>query len=853
MPSPIRPVVTGLLALLVTTHAGLHGLPSTSPTSTTNELAAAAPGTASAPRARDGLEKVRVMNTVPRFRLKAQDGEPFGSSKVEGKVWIATFIFTRCMATCPAQTAAFSRLQEQLKDHPAGDDVHLVSITVDPDHDTPEVLKAYAENAGANLERWSFLTGDKEDLHSLCKDGFYLPVSEPADGQPFAHSQSLILVDRARRVRGHYDGLSTRAFEQLQNDLELVLTDPPGPATEIRRQDFDDHGPGPIVHVPLEASDAPWMEERAAAQLATRGWFDVYHDFTFTDRLPESGITFVNEVVDDVKRDYKGVHYDHGNGVSVADVDGDGLHDVYFVTQLGSNHLYKNLGGGKFANITEQAGVGLAERIGVTSSFADIDNDGDQDLYVTTVRYGNVLFENDGKGKFTDITERSGLGHVGHCSSAVFFDYDNDGLLDVFLCIVGEYTTDELGRGGYYIGHEDAFAGHTIPKRRKRSLLFRNLGDSKFVNVTNETGLIDKGWTGSATPIDLNEDGWQDLYVLNMQGHDSYWENVGGEKFVDRSREVFPSSPWGSMGVRVLDFDNDGHMDIYVTDMHTDMVDDALSAQRFWYAEKMKMTETYPDALLRTDGNHVLGNAFYQNRGNGRFREVSEVVGAENYWPWGVSAGDLNADGWEDTVVISSMNYPFRYAVNSVLLNNQGMEFLDSEFILGVEPRRDGKTSTPWFELDCDGADSEHQACKDRSGEVEVWAALGSRSSVLFDMDRDGDLDMITNDFNSAPTVLVSDLTDRNSDVHYLELNLTGTKSNRNGLGARVRVKVGERELHKVHDGQSGYMSQSVLPLYFGLGDAETVDEVQITWPSGKVQTLDGPLTANQRLTVVED
>lgn len=845
----IRTSAPYLLALLLTAQAGIHGRPTPSPQP--NETAA--PRATRSVSTRDEVEKVRVMNTVPRFRLKAQDGEPFGSSKLDGKVWIATFIFTRCVATCPGQTAAFARLQKELEELPGAEDVHLVSITVDPDHDTPEVLRAYAERAGADPDRWTFLTGKKEDLHSLCKDGFFLPVSEPADGQPFAHSQSLILVDRARRVRGHYDGLSTRALEQLRRDLDLVLVDPPGPPTEIRRQDFDDHGPGPIVHVPLEAKDAPWMAERAAAQLATVDRFDVFHDFGFTDRLPESGITFVNEVVDDVKRDYKGVHYDHGNGVAVADVDGDGLHDVYFATQLGANHLYKNLGGGKFENITERAGVGLPERICVTASFADVDNDGDQDLYVTTVRYGNVLFENDGKGKFTDISESSGLGHVGHCSSAVFFDYDNDGLLDVFLCIVGVYTTDELGRGGYYIGHEDAFSGHTMPKRRKRSLLFRNLGDSKFVNVTNETGLIDKGWTGSAAPIDLNEDGWQDLYLLNMQGHDSYWENVGGEKFVDRSREVFPRTPWGSMGVGVLDFENDGRMDIYVTDMHTDMVDDALSAQRFWYAEKFKMTETYPQALLRTDGNHVLGNAFFQNRGNGRFRETSDAIGAENYWPWGLSAGDLNADGWEDALVIASMNYPFRYAVNSVLLNNRGSEFLDSEFILGVEPRRDGKTSTPWFELDCDGADSEHQACKDRSGRIEVWAALGSRSSVLFDMDRDGDLDIITNDFNSAPMVLVSDLAEQKSDLHWLEVSLVGSESNRNGFGARVQVRSGELQLTKVHDGQSGYMSQSVLPLYFGLGKSDSVDEIQVTWPSGRVQTLAGPIEGNRTLEIVEE
>ena len=113
-------------------------------------------------------------------------------------------------------------------------------------------------------------------------------------------------------------------------------------------------------------------------------------------------------------------------------MDGDGLEDLYFVNQLGGSQLWKNLGGGKFRNITAEAGVALADRIGVTASFADIDNDGDQDLFVTTVRRGNVLFENDGRGRFKDISKAAGVDYVGHSSGAVFFDYDNDGLLDLY-------------------------------------------------------------------------------------------------------------------------------------------------------------------------------------------------------------------------------------------------------------------------------------------------------------------------------------------------------------------------------------------------------------------------------------
>ena len=386
----------------------------------------------------------------------------------------------------------------------------------------------------------------------------------------------------------------------------------------------------------------------------------------------------------------------HGNGVSVADVDGDGLYDIYFVTQLGSNQLWKNAGGGRFEEITESAGVGLADRVAVTASFADLDNDGDPDLYVTTVRHGNVLFENDGTGTFEDITEPSGLGYRGHSSSAVFFDYDRDGLLDLYLTNVGQYTTDEIGEGDYYVGMTDAFLGQLYPERFELSILFRNVGDLRFENTSVSMGITDASWTGAASPMDVNDDGWLDLYVLSMQGHDNYYENVEGNRFVRKSREVFPQTSWGAMGIKTLDFDNDGHMDIFITDMHTDMIDGVKDLRRHWYAEKMKMTERHSPDYLMSDGNHVLGNAFFHNQGDGTFREISDEINAENYWPWGLSVGDLNADGWEDAFLASSMNFPWRYGVNSVFLNNRGEKFLDSEFILGVEPRREGRFSSHW-------------------------------------------------------------------------------------------------------------------------------------------------------------
>ncbi len=244
-----------------------------------------------------------------------------------------------------------------------------------------------------------------------------------------------------------------------------------------------------IVRYPLKDVGVESLAARAKAQRDTVGQFKVDYQFQFKDLVKESGITFVQRAVDDAGKYHKPVHYDHGTGIAVADVDGDGLEDVYFVNQIGGNQLWKNLGGGKFRNITADAGVALADRIGVTASFADIDNDGDQDLFVTTVRGGNVLFENDGKGHFKDISKAAGVDYVGHSSGAVFFDFDRDGLLDLYLCNIGRYTTDVKGRGGAYEGVPDAFEGHLHGDRSETSILYRNLGHNRFKDVTMETGL----------------------------------------------------------------------------------------------------------------------------------------------------------------------------------------------------------------------------------------------------------------------------------------------------------------------------------------------------------------------------
>src|SRR5262249_50044730 len=175
----------------------------------------------------------------------------------------------------------------------------------------------------------------------------------------------------------------------------------------------------------------------------------------------------------------------------------------------------------------------------------------------------------------------------------------------------------------------------------------------------------------------------------------------------------------------------------------------------------------------------------------------------------------------------------------------------------GIEPRKDGRTHTKWFDVDCpDGhgvgpMPPARELCRGATGNVAILATLSSRSAVFFDLDNDGDLDLVTNDYHARPQVLVSDLS-RRRPINWIKVALRGTTSNRNGLGATVRVRVKDRVLTKYNDGKSGYLSQSALPLYFGLGDARAIERVEVDWPSGIKQVVTRNLRTNQTLQITE-
>jgi cytochrome oxidase Cu insertion factor (SCO1/SenC/PrrC family) len=816
-----------------------------------------------------GKSPPRVLAALPEFVLENERGESYGLEDLHGSVWVGDFIFTRCAGTCPMITRRMGELQAACAADPALQDVRFISISVDPGFDRPDVLRDYAGKVHADLNRWTFLTGTRDAVRAIVRDGFKLPVEDQDDAaMPILHSQSFVLVDRTGGVRAVVDPLGEGGLDDVKRALAALAAEPT--PTDL--------------HFPHDAGDPRWYAARREEQQAGARALRAPHAFRFTDRLGASGIRFRMVASQDLGRFYRPTHYDHGTAVAAADVDGDGRTDLYFVNQAGPNALYRNLGEGRFEDITASAsasgaatasgsasgGAGLAvgDRACVGASFADIDGDGDPDLYVTAIRQGNLLFRNDG-GRFTDVTAEAGVaGHGEHSSGAVFFDADDDGRLDLFVTSVGVYTGDERRADGLWVSFPDAFAGHLHPDRSETSLLYRNLGGGRFAEVSRESGLVHAAWSGDAIAFDDDADGRPDLYVASMQGHDELWRNLGGGRFERRGRQVFPATPWGSMGLAVLDWNADGRFDLFVTDMHTDMAGDLRPEDE---RRKHDWQAMFPPRFLGTDGNHVLGNALFTGQGEDHFVERSDAANAETGWPWGPSAGDLNADGFPDLFIAAGMNYPYRYHGNDILLNDAGQRFANAEFLLGVEPR--GRLLRPWFTLDCDGEDRDHPICRGDPiaamsldgpsqqqagrraalhGPVTVWAARASRSSVVFDLDGDGDLDVVTNDYGDVPQILVSDLAQR-GPVRFLTVRLAGRRANRDGLGAVVTVRAGGRAQKQVHNGKSGYLGQSALPLYFGLGSAAEADSVTVTWPGGKVQPVRGPIRSGTNLVIRED
>jgi hypothetical protein len=269
-------------------------------------------------------------------------------------------------------------------------------------------------------------------------------------------------------------------------------------------------------------------------------------------------------------------------------------------------------------------------------------------------------------------------------SGAVFVDYDGDGLLDLLRLQCGPIYRQRARPNGQFVGLSDAFQGHLHRDRYEQPIAVSKHRPQHVHGCHGPDGIKPVGWAGEATFTDLNGDGRPDLLVMNMAGAQHYYENVDGKTFVDKSAERFPKTPFGAMGVKFFDFDNDGRMDLFITDMHSDMVQEVDPP-----LEKAKAPRHLPDAqLLAPASQFVFGKRLLAQhrcrriRGNLRPRRRGELlaVGTEHRRRQRRWLGRL--------FIASGMGFPFRYGINSMLLNDRGRRFADAEFVLGIEPRR---------------------------------------------------------------------------------------------------------------------------------------------------------------------
>jgi tetratricopeptide (TPR) repeat protein len=543
------------------------------------------------------------------------------------------------------------------------------------------------------------------------------------------------------------------------------------------------------------------------------------------------------------------------HGVSVGDVDGDGLDDVYVSQPEGlPNRLFHNNGDGTFTDVTQAAGVGVLERTS-QALFADVDNDGDEDLILLT-RSGPMLFVNDGKGHFTRDPEAFQLKRPlqGSLTSGALADYDRDGFVDLYLCAYGYYIGVSEDKAGPPSPYHDALNGSP-------NVLLRNDGHGHFVDVTDEVGLDQNNDRFSFAPAwaDYDGDGWPDLFVSNDFGRKNLYRNEGlvngRVHFKDVAAPAGVEDYGAGMSATWLDYDNDGRLDIYAGNMWT------AAGQRVTALPGFKPDA--PPEIREIYRRHARGNSLFRNRGDGTFEDVTVAAGAEfGRWAWSSDAFDFDNDGWQDLYVANGMftrsdddpsidvdSFFWRQVVaQSPLVRKPGTSY------------DDGWRATNRL-LMSNGAQAQHErnvllrndgqgGFEDVSGVSGLDLDQDGRSFAVFDYDGDGRPDVVLLAPRSSPQLRLFH-NDFAAGHAAVALRLTGTKSNRDAIGARVTVETDRGRATRVLMAGSGFLSQHSKELLVGLGRSRRVVKVTIKWPSGLEETLaDVPL--DHRLWVKE-
>jgi enediyne biosynthesis protein E4 len=539
----------------------------------------------------------------------------------------------------------------------------------------------------------------------------------------------------------------------------------------------------------------------------------------------------------------------NGAGVGVADFNNDGLQDIYFVSNTGSNKLYLNQGNLHFLDITQSAGVSGLEtgptwKTGVT--IADINGDGLLDIYICCAGNGeaanrkNKAFINNGNLTFTDRATEMGLAEKGYSTQAVFFDYDHDGDLD---CLVIQHNIKEVR------------SIENAAWRKKRNpntgnKLFRNDVDPNknkiphFTDVSIQAGIQGSVFNFSLGVVvaDINNDGWQDIYITNdFNEPDVCYINQQNGYFAERANALFDHQSKFSTGLDIADINNDGLMDIFTADMLPITLHD----------QKMRQWNTNYDFFRRLDqsgrGKQYMRNMLQLNNGDNTFSEIGQLAGiSKTDRSWASLFADFDNDGNKDIFIASGFPYDF---LNNDFLKFTGDSITKSTFVNQQKNRPPSnnftdipqlKTNNHLYHNNGDLTFTEQPITSNPIPSI-------SNGAVYADLDNDGYLEIIVNNFNDTARIyhninsLLEKVTSRPTANHYLDIKLIGQGKNTRAIGAKITLYTHHQKQTIEQSPTRGYLSSVSPILHFGIGKNTSVDSLIIHWPLGNTQTIKNP------------